>query len=98
MGCVGMSMNDFERCTPSEFRCIWESWLKQKERIERDGWERVRMECLHFLQPYSKKKLGVLDIMKFPWDHEHSKTERRDETREEIAARYASAKKKFGLN
>lgn len=97
LGCIGMSMQDFERCTPSEFKATFDAWNGRQERIERSEWERVRMSCLCTLQPYSKKKLQASDIMEFPWEKQKSKTEKREETREEVNARYERAKRKFGL-
>ncbi len=97
LGCIGMSMQDFERCTPSEFKAIFDAWNGGRERLERSEWERVRMSCLCALQPYSKKKLKATDIMEFPWEKQEAKTERREETREEVNARYEEAKRRFGL-
>lgn len=97
LGCIGISMQDFERCTPSEFKAIFDAWNGGCERIERSEWERVRMSCLCSLQPYSKKKLRPADIMEFPWEKQLVKTQRHDETREEVNARYEKAKRRFGL-
>lgn len=55
------------------------------------------MSCLCSLQPYSKKKLSVTDIMEFPWEKQEVKTERVEESREEVKARYEEAKRRFGL-
>ena len=97
LGCIGMSMQDFERCTPSEFKATFDAWNGLQERIERSEWERVRMSCLCTLQPYSKKKLQASDIMEFPWEKQKTKAKKREETREEVNARYERAKRKFGL-
>ena len=97
LGCIGMSMQDFERCTPSEFKATFDAWNRGRERLERSEWERVRMSCLCALQPYSKKKLNATDIMKFPWEKQEANNERREETREEVNARYEEAKRRFGL-
>lgn len=75
LGCIGMSMQDFERCTPSEFKATFDAWNGGRERLERGEWERVRMSCLCSLQPYSKKKLRPTDIMEFPWEKQEVKTE-----------------------
>ena len=37
MGCIGMSLDDFERCTPSEFYAAWKQWHEQMERMERSS-------------------------------------------------------------
>ena len=57
MGCIGMRMDDFCRCTPSEFKAIFNQWKENSESRQRGEWERVRMACLCSLQPYSKSTL-----------------------------------------
>ncbi|WP_135472775.1 hypothetical protein [Duncaniella freteri] len=100
MGCIGMSRNDFEECTPSEFSGIYEAWSHREERLERGRWERTRMECLCLLQPYSKRTLKPKDVMNFPWDNpkdDSAAGSGTDETREEIMTRYREAKRAYGL-
>lgn len=97
LGCIGMSMQDFERCTPSEFHTVFDAWNRRREMLERGEWERVRMLCLCNLQPYSKKKLQASDIMEFPWEKQKEKADTPKETREEINRRFAEAKRRFGI-
>lgn len=98
LGCIGMSMQDFERCTPSEFRAVFDAWNRRREMLERDEWERVRMSCLCTLQPYSKKKLRAVDIMEFPWEkHSEDSDKPIEETREDVNRRFAEAKRRYGL-
>ena len=63
-------MDDFCRCTPSEYYAAYEAWHGAVDAAERGKWERVRMQCLCILQPYSKDKLKARDIMQFAWDKE----------------------------
>ncbi len=70
MGCMGMSRDDFCRCTPSEFYAAYGAWGDMRQQRERAEWERARLQCLCALQPYSKKQLSARDVMKFPWDEE----------------------------
>ena len=109
MGCMGMSMDDFCRCTPSEFYEVYESWGDMRTMDERARWERARMQCLCFLQPYSKSRLRPQDIMQFPWETAGSEgrsvkneesscaSEQKELSHEEIMARYREAKKRAGL-
>ena len=100
MGCMGMSRDDFCRCTPSEFRLTWEAWSEREERRERSAWERARMECLCMLQPYSKNKLRAQDVMVFPWEKEDdgaAKADRPELSREEMMERYREAMRRRGL-
>ena len=99
MGCMGMGMDDFCRCTPSEFYAAYAAWHEYQDRLERGAWERVRIQCLCSLQPYSKKRIEAQDIMKFPWEEKSlSQVERKEElSREEIMARYREAKNRAGM-
>lgn len=98
MGCVGMRMDDFCRCTPSEFKAIFNQWKENNESRQRGDWERVRMACLCSLQPYSKSTLTAEDIMTFPWEEKKEQRSEEKLTDEDIAARYAAAKKRYGLD
>ncbi len=109
MGCMGMSMDDFCRCTPSEFYEAYYQWHDMRGRQERLAWETVRTQCLCSLQPYSKRKLKPQDVMLFPWEEEKSEDgrekseERRVKSeesvgREELMARYRSIAKARGLS
>ncbi len=96
-----MGLDDFERCTPSEFWQIHGAWQECFCNTQRGSWERVRMMCLCMLQPYSKKPLKASDVMVFPWDTEVEKPGscecRRDESREELLAMLEMVKKERGL-
>lgn len=100
MGCMGMSMDDFCRCTPSEFYAAYEAWGDVEERRERGAWERMRMQCLCSLQPYSKKRLGVWDLMKFPWEEEttHREEKKEELSHDEFMERYKKARERFRLS
>lgn len=98
MGCIGMSMDDFCRCTPSEFYEVWRAYRDHEQRQERGFWERIRMECLCTLQPHSKKKLTTRDIMTFPWEKEvEVETQKETLTEKELCERVEWAKNRYGL-
>lgn len=101
LGCIGMSMQDFERCTPSEFKAVFDKWQKCSELREQSEWERVRMSCLCALQPYSKKRLSASDIMEFPWEKDkqaaQSHTGRVEESVEQLRARMQKEAERLGL-
>lgn len=99
MGCMGMSMDDFCRCTPSEFSQVWKCRLQQETRLERSAWERSRWVATCMVQPYSKKSLGVKDLAVFPWEKEEptKQSAKPAMSTEEIKARYKNALKKFGF-
>ena len=68
--------------------------------MKKECWERMRIECLCTLQPYSKKRLSVHDIMRFPWEeagHEREAEAKKEPSRAEIMERYRDAKAKRGM-
>jgi hypothetical protein len=96
---MGMSMDDFCRCTPSEFYEAWKCHQQQEVRKERSAWERYRWLATCMVQPYSKKALGVKDIAVFPWEKEEPT--RQDAkpamSTEEIMVKYREALKQYGF-
>lgn len=96
MGCLGMSIHDFERCTPFEFQSIFDAWSRRLEGAEHAEWDRIRYLCMCILQPYSKKKLRPMDVVVFPWER---KTESQPVvlSKEEEEARYQAALKLYGF-
>lgn len=70
VGCIGMSIEDFCRCTPLEFESIYNAWHEHEESVIQEEWERVRLATTILLQPNSKKRLYPKDVMKLPWDTE----------------------------
>lgn len=105
MGCMGMSMDDFCRCTPSEFYAAHAAWQEYRDGEARSQWERTRMQCLCMLQPYSKKRLRAQDVMQLPWDERGKGLSGKAESTEaqkalshdELMARYRAAKKRMGI-
>lgn len=99
MGCMGMSMEDFCRCAPSEFYAAWKAWSEREQRVERLAWERMRMECLCILQPHSRRELTVRDVMTFAWEKSAGEAEAEKETltAEELRERVERAKARYGL-
>lgn len=68
LGCMGMSMNDFGRCTPYEFSAIYKAWQEREQRQERESWEQTRFLACCMLQPHSKRKLLPSDVCRFSWE------------------------------
>lgn len=96
-----MSLGDFDRCTPEEFRAIYDQWQRRDQYQERGKWERIRMLCLCVLQPYAKDTLKPSDVMRLPWDEEQEAAEPEaadPEFVEDINARFAAAKARYGLH
>lgn len=90
-----MSLDDFCRCAPAEFKAVADAWRRETERRERSGWERTRMQCLCMIQPHSRKRLSARDVMRFPWDAEEVQEEKL--SAKEIWERFERVKREQGL-
>lgn len=105
VGCIGMSVDDFCRCTPLEFSAVYQGWAEAEQRRERAAWERTRMQCTCMLQPYSKLGLKPQDVMKFAWDREmrneecgmRNEAEGEKLTAKQIRERFEKVKREQGL-
>lgn len=100
-----MTVDDFCRCTPLEFKAVYEGWAEREQRRERAAWERTRLECTTTLQPYSRRQLQPEDVMRFAWDvsaaHEESPLPPFDKgeklTAKEIWERFERVKREMGM-
>lgn len=93
MGCIGMNLDDFRRCTPAEFSVIYRFWLQHDERNVQNDWEQTRFLACCMLQPYSKKKLSPTDVCRFLWERK-----REQEAKKEVSTkeRFEEIAKKWG--
>lgn len=96
VGCIGMSVEDFERCTPSEFTEIGKIWLEREEYTNKRTWEQTRLIGYSSLRPYLKPGVTAEQIFPLSWDGKKENTAN-EISKEEFKARYAAAKKKWGL-
>lgn len=97
VGRIGMSIDDFCRCTPLEFSAIAESWNDGEQHRERVAWERTRLQCTCMLQPYSRHKLKPQDVLQFAWDCDHIEDESEKLTTKQIRERFEKVKREQGL-
>ena len=72
MGCVGMSYDDFCRCTPSEFSAVTDMWNKREESLKRRSWEQTRDLIMAIYLPFSSKPIKATDILQFEWDKKNT--------------------------
>lgn len=96
---MGMSLKDFDLCTPPEFKKIFEKWREGEEQQMRRSWEQTRQLALCMLQPWSKNNLEAEDVMVFSWERaaapQHS--EQKAMTAAERKRHYEEVKKARGL-
>lgn len=99
LGCIGMSRDDFCRCTPCEFHAAWRSWAERRQDTERGAWERMRLLGLIFIQPMSKKGITAHELLPLPWDGEgkDEKKKQKAVSREDFNKRFEAAKKRHHL-
>ncbi len=90
-----MTVDDFCRCTPSEFRAVYEGWAEAEKRRERAAWERARLQCTCMLQPYSKDILEPQDVFRFTWEKNEDDSE--NLSAKEIWEKFEKVKKEQGL-
>lgn len=69
VGCIGMSVPDYEHATPGEFTAILAQWREHNERREQAEWERMRLLATMVMQPHCKGRLKPEKILPLPWDH-----------------------------
>lgn len=65
---MGMSLQDFESCTPLEFEETAGAYAAREQASVRAQWEQARFIAMSALQPYSKKALKPEDICLFAWE------------------------------
>ena len=97
---MGMSLQDFDLCTPLEFEKIIEMWHEAKQQSLRTSWEQTRQLAVCMLQPWSKRELRATDVMEFEWDCVGQSTAH-PKSPEELEAekrRYEEVKKARGLS
>ena len=70
MGRVGMSREDFERCTPLEFTKIVQASNEKTEIAIKAGWEQTRAQVISVANLFSKTAIDPKKAWPFPWEKE----------------------------
>lgn len=60
VGCIGMSHDDFRKCTFGEFESICKAWHEMTEGQNRDAWERARTVAAKRYSHTSKRKYSLV--------------------------------------
>ena len=68
---MGMSREDFERCTPLEFTKIVQAANEKTEAIIRAGWEQTRVQVVSVANLFSKKTIDMKKAFPLPWDKDN---------------------------
>lgn len=98
VGCIGMSHDDFCKCTFEEFESICKIWREMTERQSRDTWERARTIATIIIQPHVKKKITPQQLLPLPWDKEkqNHQSEAPELTAEEKRKRFEDVAHRLG--
>lgn len=68
LGEMGMSLDDFCRLSPREFRECSEAHRHYQEQKEQARWERMRLLACICIQPHIKGKMTPQKLVPLPWD------------------------------
>lgn len=82
---MGLSRGDWMALTPKQYVLYRESFYKRQDRQERERWEVARWQVFRTLCPPDKKRIGLKDLIEFPWEGK-AKAQAKDKERfEELA-------------
>lgn len=98
LGCIGISYDDFCKCTYEEFESICKAWHEMTEGQSRDAWERARIIATISIQPHIKKKLTPGQLMPLPWDKKKEilRSEAQELTAEDKRKRFVEVAHRLG--
>lgn len=71
VGVIGISYNDFCRCTPDELEAIFKAYGEAQSEREKDAWERMRISTAIGVQPHVKRKITPKSLIPLPWDNKN---------------------------
>lgn len=68
MGCMHMSLDDFQTLRPAEFIAAADAWQSSQDADVRRSWEIARTVAAILLQPHARRRLTVRGVLQLPWD------------------------------
>lgn len=92
---IRISYDDFYRCSPLQFKKVFDRWLNKTESDYRNLWETTRQICFSTLQPHLKRKISVSEFWHLPWDE--TKPKGNGLTIEEERKEFERIKKEYGV-
>lgn len=95
MGCMGMSLSDFERLTPQEYNAAAEAYGKHQDAADRGSWERMRLLAQIVISPHVKHCPTPEKLIPLPWDKKN-KSKAKDPGKKAALARMQEVMKKVG--
>ena len=68
MGCMHMSLDDFQTLRPAEFIAAADAWQSSQDADVRRSWEIARTVAAILLQPHARRRLTGRSVLQLPWD------------------------------
>lgn len=81
---MGMRLSEVYTLTVEELLTLYEAWAEREEMARRTTWEQTRFLAHCVLMPYSKKRLRLEDVARFPWEIKEEESLKRRATEDEI--------------
>lgn len=83
---MGLTYQALYDCDESEFFNRFTGWREERERAERESWNRQRMHIFYMVSMLSNKVKKPSDVFALPWDEESKEGKKKTLTNEERKA------------
>ena len=95
---MGMTHDEFCKCTFTEFESIYKAWHDMEESRYRSAWERGRTLAAIIIQPHLSKKITPRQLLPLPWDKQKSNStpEAPELTPEQRRQRFEEVSRRLG--
>ncbi len=68
LGVMGMSRRQFMALRPCEYDAAVRMHERERERTQRDAWERMRLLASIVIAPHLTRKIAPAELLPLPWD------------------------------
>ena len=68
LGVLRLSLSDFCTLSPSEFESVCIQYKSERDALQRDSWERMRLASAIAVQPHVKGTVNPRKLVPLPWD------------------------------
>lgn len=97
-----MSLREWLTLTPDEWQAIAEAYADNRQALQHEAWERMRILATITIQPHVKNHLTPASLLPFPWDNHPNPNNQQAArepipTKEEAHERLVTLMKAIGL-
>lgn len=98
VGCVGLSVADFDRLTPDEFSAIADAWQQNRDNADRTAWEIARTSAAILIRPHITRSVTPERLLPLPWDKPAAEAQKKAPrlTKEQQDARFKEIVQRLG--